>query len=360
MLISKQDHSDMNHEPQHSVAAECARKPQEMAEISERRLCVAPMMDWTDRHCRYFLRLITSRALLYTEMIPTGSILLGDSARFLRFDPAERPLALQLGGAAPDDLARCAAAGAAQGYDEINLNVGCPSDRVQSARFGACLMAEPGLVAACVRAMRAAVAVPVTVKTRIGIDRQDSYDFLRRFIEAVAGAGCGTVILHARNAWLSGLSPKENRDVPPLRYERVHRVKAEFPGLEVIVNGGIRTLEQARAQLAAVDGVMIGRAAYQDPYALAEWERALFDITEPAPTRFGIVERLLPYVERELAEGTPLWAIARHILGLFNGMPGARRWRRHLSEAAHRPGAGVEVVLGALDKVSPGLPRVAA
>jgi tRNA-dihydrouridine synthase A len=318
-----------------------------MAHTLARRLCVAPMMDWTDRHCRYFLRLITSRALLYTEMIPTGAILLGDPDRLLRFDRAERPLALQLGGAEPGDLARCAQAGAARGYDEINLNVGCPSDRVQSARFGACLMAEPGLVAACVGAMRAAGPLPVTVKTRIGIDRQDSYDFLRRFLEAIAGAGCRTVILHARNAWLSGLSPKENREVPPLRYELVHRVKADFPELEVIVNGGIRTLEQARAQLAAVDGVMIGRAAYQNPYALAQWERALFDVAEPAPSRFEIVERLLPYVERELTEGTPLRAITRHVLDLFNGLPGARAWRRHLSEAAHRRGAGPEVLLDA-------------
>ena len=309
------------------------------------------MMDWTDRHCRYFLRLITSRALLYTEMIPTGAILFGDPDRLLRFDQAERPLALQLGGAAPDELARCAEAGAVRGYDEVNLNVGCPSDRVQSARFGACLMAEPELVAACVRAMRGAAPVPVTVKARIGIDRQDSYEFLRRFVETVAGGGCRTVILHARNAWLSGLSPKANREVPPLRYELVHRVKAEFPQLEVIVNGGIRTLEQARAQLAAVDGVMIGRAAYQNPYALAEWERALFDISEPAPSRCEIVEGLLPYVERELAEGTPLRGITRHILGLFNGLPGARAWRRHLSEGAHRPGAGPEVLLNAMSAV---------
>jgi tRNA-dihydrouridine synthase A len=322
-----------------------------MTHILNRRLSVAPMMDRTDRHCRYFLRLIAPRALLYTEMIPTGAILLGDPDRSLRFDPAERPLALQLGGAEPDDLARCAAAGTTRGYDEINLNVGCPSDRVQSARFGACLMAEPELVAACVRAMRAATPVPVTVKTRIGIDRQDSYDFLRRFVEAVAGAGCRTVILHARNAWLSGLSPKENREVPPLRYELVHRVKADFPELEVIVNGGIRTLGQARAQLTALDGVMIGREAYQNPYALAEWEHALFDITEPAPTRFDIVARLLPYVERELAGGTPLWAMTRHILGLFNSLPGARAWRRHLSEDARRSGAGVQVVRDALEPV---------
>jgi tRNA-dihydrouridine synthase A len=323
----------------------------EIRDQIDRRLSVAPMMDWTDRHCRYFLRLIAPRALLYTEMIPTGAILRGDRDRWLRFDPAERPLALQLGGADPAELARCAEAGAARGYDEINLNVGCPSDRVQSARFGACLMAEPELVAACVRAMRAAAPVPVTVKTRIGIDDQDSYDFLRRFVEAIARAGCRTVILHARNAWLSGLSPKENREVPPLRYELVHRVKAEFPALEVIANGGIRTLAQARAQLAAVDGVMIGRAAYQNPYALAAWERALLDLREPVPSRFAIVERLLPYVERELAEGTPLRGITRHVLGLFSGLPGARAWRRHLSEAPHRPGAGAEVIVAARDCV---------
>jgi tRNA-dihydrouridine synthase A len=317
----------------------------------DRRLSVAPMMDWTDRHCRFFLRLITVRALLYTEMVPTGAILFGDRERFLRFDPAEHPVALQLGGADPDQLARCAEQGAARGYDEINLNVGCPSDRVQNARFGACLMAEPNLVAACVRALRAATRVPVTVKTRIGIDAQDSYDFLRRFVDAVARAGCRTVILHARKAWLSGLSPKENRELPPLRYEMVHRVKADFPELEIIANGGIRTIEQARAQLAKVDGVMIGRAAYQNPYALTEWERALLGTAAPAPSRFEIVRRLLPYIERELAEGTPLCAITRHILGLFNGLPGARAWRRHLSEAAHRPGADAGVVLDAIAAV---------
>ena len=317
----------------------------------DRRLSVAPMMDWTDRHCRYFLRLIAPRTLLYTEMIPTGAILLGQPERFLRFDRAEHPLALQLGGADPDELARCAEAGAARGYDEINLNVGCPSDRVQNARFGACLMAEPELVAACVRAMRAAAPVPVTVKTRVGIDRQESYDFLRRFVEAIADAGCRTVILHARNAWLSGLSPKENREIPPLRYELVHRVKADFPELEIIANGGIRSLEQARAQLARVDGVMIGREAYQNPYVLAEWERALLGGGAPAPSRFEVVERLLPYVERELAAGTPLRAITRHVLGLFNGLPGARAWRRRLSEAAHRPGAGAQLLLDAMSAV---------
>jgi tRNA-dihydrouridine synthase A len=326
----------------------------------DRRLSVAPMMDWTDRHCRYFLRLIAGRVLLYTEMISTAAILHGPRARLLRFDPAEHPVALQLGGADPDELARCAAIGEAFGYDEINLNVGCPSDRVQSARFGACLMAEPLLVARCLRAMRDAVGVPVTVKTRIGIDDQDSYDFLRRFVAAVAEAGCRTVIIHARKAWLRGLSPKQNRELPPLRHELVHRVKAEFPELEVIANGGIRTLAEAGEQLARVDGVMLGRQAYQDPYCLVEWEAALLDAAEPAPPRVEIARRLLPYVERELADGTPLKAITRHILGLFQGMPRARAWRRHLSEAAHRPGAGAEVITAALTKIRPAPPRAAA
>jgi len=318
------------------------------------------MMDWTDRHCRYFLRLIAGRVLLYTEMIPTAAILHGPRARLLRFDPAEHPLALQLGGADPDALARCAAIGEACGYDEINLNVGCPSDRVQSARFGACLMAEPRLVARCLRAMQAAVGVPVTLKTRIGVDERDSYEHLRGFVATVAEAGCRTVIIHARKAWLSGLSPKENREIPPLRYELVHRLKADFPELEVILNGGIRTLGAAQAQLARVDGVMLGRQAYQDPYCLAEWQRALLDAAQPAPTRLEIAARLLPYVERELAEGTPLKAITRHILGLFQGVPGARAWRRHLSEAAHREGAGPEVITAALARIRPAPPRAAA
>ncbi len=242
----------------------------------DRRLSVAPMMDWTDRHCRYFLRLIARRALLYSEMIPTGALLHGPRERLLRFDPAERPLALQLGGCDPDALARAAELGAAAGYDEINLNVGCPSDRVQSARFGACLMAEPPLVARCLRAMRDAVALPVTVKTRLGIDERDDYGFLCAFVEAVAGAGCATVIVHARKAWLAGLSPKQNREIPPLRHELVHRLKADFPELEVIVNGGIGAPAEGLHHLARVDGVMLGRAAYHDPYGLAAWERAIY------------------------------------------------------------------------------------
>jgi tRNA-dihydrouridine synthase A len=317
----------------------------------DRRLSVAPMMAWTDRHCRYFLRLITSRALLYSEMIPTGAILRGDRARFLDFDPAEHPVALQLGGAEPDALARAAAFGEAWGYDEINLNVGCPSDRVQNARFGACLMAEPALVADCVAAMRRAVALPVTVKTRIGIDHQDDFDFLRRLVEAVAGAGCRTIIIHGRKAWLCGLSPKENREVPPLDHGRAHRVKAEFPELEVIVNGGLRTLDQVQAQLAQVDGVMIGREAYQNPFVLVAWEGSLLGGTRPLPTRAEIVAGQVAYTRRQMAVGVPLIAITRHILGLYNGLPGARAWRRHLSEHAHRPGAGAEVIQAASELV---------
>lgn len=314
-------------------------------------LSTAPMMDWTDRHDRFFLRLISRRVLLYTEMITTGAILHGDRDRFLAFDPAERPLALQLGGAVPEELAICARLAAERGYDEVNLNVGCPSDRVQNARFGACLMAEPALVADCVFAMRSAASIPVTVKTRIGIDEQDSYDDLRAFVETVAAAGCTTFIIHARKAWLQGLSPKQNREVPPLHYERVYRLKQDFPALEIVINGGILTLDEAEAHLVHVDGVMIGRAAYQTPYILAEADRRFFGDDTAPPSREEVVLRLLPYVQAQMERGVPVKSITRHILGLFNGLPGARLWRRHLSEAAHRPGAGPEVIEQALTRV---------
>ncbi|MDH3474540.1 MAG: tRNA dihydrouridine(20/20a) synthase DusA [Rhodospirillales bacterium] len=321
-----------------------------------RRLSVAPMMDWTDRHCRYFHRLLSRRALLYTEMIPTGAILHGARARFLAFDPAERPLALQLGGAEPEDLAVCAGHAAAAGYDEVNLNVGCPSDRVQNARFGACLMAEPGLVAASVAAMARAGGLPVTVKTRIGIDDRDSYDDLRRFVATVAAAGCRSFTIHARKAWLQGLSPRQNRELPPLDYDRVYRLKQDFPELEIVLNGGVLSLDQAAEHLArGIDGVMIGRAAYRNPYLLAEADRRFFADDRPPPGREAVARALLPYVELQCAAGVPVKAITRHILGLFNGLPGARLWRRHLSETAHRPGsgrgAGPEVIEQALDKV---------
>jgi tRNA-dihydrouridine synthase A len=319
----------------------------------DRRLSVAPMMDHTDRHCRYFLRLISRRALLYTEMITTGAILHGDRARLLGFDPAEHPLALQLGGSDPESLARCAEIAEALGYDEVNLNLGCPSDRVQSARFGACLMAEPALVARCVGAMIAATGLPVTVKTRIGIDAQDSFEALSDFVRRLADAGARSFAIHARKAWLKGLSPKENREIPPLRYEVVRRLKAENPGLEIVLNGGILSLDHAAAEGAGLDGVMIGRAAYHDPYMLAEADRRFFGDTHPAPSRGEIVEALLPYVERALARGVPLHAITRHILGLFHGVPGGRAWRRHLSTAAHREGAAVEVIREAAALVPP-------
>ena len=310
------------------------------------------MMEWTDRHCRYFLRQISRHCRLYSEMVTTAALLRGDQERFLDFHPAEHPLALQLGGSDPCELAAAARLGEAYGYDEINLNLGCPSDRVSSGRFGACLMAEPGRVAECVAAMIAAVAVPVTVKTRIGIDDQDSYEALTAFVERLAGAGCRTFIVHARKAILKGLSPKENRNVPPLRYDVVYRLKNEFPGLMIILNGGITQLDEAAVHLGHVDGVMLGRAAYQNPYVLAGVDARFFAAPPPVASRNLIVERMLPYIEQELGAGCALNHIARHMLGLFQGVPGARAWRRHLSEHAHRAGAGPEVMLDALAAVA--------
>jgi tRNA-dihydrouridine synthase A len=309
------------------------------------------MMDWTDRHCRYLLRLISRRVLLYTEMVPAEAILRGDRVRFLGFDGAEHPLALQLGGADPEALAACARLAEAQGYDEVNLNVGCPSDRVQQARFGACLMAEPALVARCIAAMQDAVGLPVTVKSRIGIDDQDDYADLLRFVDTVAAVGCRNFTVHARKAWLNGLSPKQNREIPPLHYDRVYRLKAERPELEIVINGGIGSLDEAEAHLARVDGVMIGRAAYQDPYLLVEADRRLFGETGPAASRQAVVEAMIAYARRETARGLPVKCITRHMLGLFNGLPGARSWRRSLSESAHRPDAGPEVIAAAFDAV---------
>jgi tRNA-dihydrouridine synthase A len=311
-------------------------------------LSVAPMMDWTDRHCRYFLRLLSPRAVLYTEMVTTGAILFGDRARFLDFDPTEHPVVLQLGGSEPDDLARCARLGAEWGYDAINLNCGCPSDRVQSGRFGACLMAEPAHVARCVSAMAdAAGDVPVTVKCRIGIEPKpdpdrDEYEALHAFVAGVTAAGAGTIVLHARTAVLAGLSPKENREIPPLRYGFAYRLKQDFPDVAIIVNGGVASSADVTEHLARVDGVMLGRIAYQEPYRLAEIDAALFG--SALPSRHEAVDRMLPYIETRRQEGAPLNAITRHMLGLFNGMPGARRWRRMLSEQGNRPGAGPELV----------------
>jgi len=306
------------------------------------------MMDWTDRHCRFFHRLLTRRALLYTEMVTAEAVLHGSRERLLGYSPQEHPVALQLGGSDPGKLAEAAAIGASFGYDEINLNVGCPSDRVQEGRFGACLMAEPALVARCVAAIAARVDAPVTVKCRIGIDDQDSEADLDRFIAAVAAAGCRTVMVHARKAWLEGLSPKENREVPPLDYPRVWRLKAAHPELEIVVNGGIGSLGDAEAHLAHVDGVALGRAAYQNPYLLAEVDGRLFGDATPPPTRRAVLERLVPYAERHVRNGGRLNNIARHVLGLYHGRPRARAFRRHLSELAPREGAGVEVLLQAI------------
>jgi tRNA-dihydrouridine synthase A len=315
------------------------------------RMAVAPMLDWTDRHCRYLLRQLSRHTRLYTEMVTTGAIVQGRDARLLRYDACEHPVALQLGGSDPRALAACARIGADAGYDEINLNVGCPSDRVQSGRFGACLMAEPQLVADCVAAMSGASTVPVTVKCRIGIDRQDDPEQLEHFVGTVAAAGCQTFIIHARKAWLHGLSPKENRTIPPLRYDVVRGIRQRFPALTIVVNGGITSLDSALEQLRYVDGVMLGRAVYHDPWLLTGVDRLLFADPHPVPTRVEVVERMLPYIERELRAGTRLKHITRHMLGLFQGMPGARRWRRHLSEHAVREGADIQVLRAALTAV---------
>ena len=305
------------------------------------------MMEWTDRHCRYFLRLISRRTFLYTEMVTAEAVLYGNRERVLGFSPEEHPVGLQLGGSDANKLAAAAKIGADYGYDEINLNIGCPSDRVQSGRFGACLMAEPDLVAECVAAMGEAASLPITVKCRIGIDDQDAEESLDKFVDGVAAAGARTFIVHARKAWLKGLSPKENRDVPPLDYDRVARLKARRPELEIVLNGGIESLASARAHLGEVDGVMLGRAAYADPYLLAEVDREMFGSDETPPTRLDVLDRFVPYVEAQLAQGARLNQMTRHILGLFHGQPRARAFRRHLAENAHLDGAGIDVLLAA-------------
>ncbi len=312
------------------------------------RFCVAPMMEWTDRHCRSFHRLLTRHALLYTEMITAAAVLRGDRARLLAFDPAEHPVALQLGGSDPRMLAAAARICADLGYDEINLNVGCPSDRVQEGRFGACLMAEPTLVADCVAAMRAAVAVPVTVKCRIGIDDQDPEESLDTLTSLVVAAGADALIVHARKAWLDGLSPKENRDVPPLDYDRVYRLKRAHPRIEIAINGGIASVEQAAEHLRHVDGVMMGRAAYQESWRLLAVDPMIFDVPATFASPKAAALAFLPYVERELARGARLSATTRHLLGLFHAVPGARAFRRHLATHAVKPGAGIAVLREAL------------
>lgn len=318
---------------------------------NQHRLCIAPMLDWSDRHCRYFHRILSKYAVLYTEMVTTGAIIKGDRQRHLGFNQQEHPVALQLGGSSVQDLADCSKMAEDYGYDEVNLNVGCPSDRVQNGRFGACLMAEPELVAECISAMQAVVKIPVTVKSRIGIDNHDSYEELTHFIRTVAEGGCDTFIIHARKAWLSGLSPKQNREVPPLRYEVVQQIKQDFSHLEIIINGGITSLEQTEGLLHSVDGVMIGREAYHNPYLLMGVDGAIYQQEEQLKTRHEVVLALLPYIQKQLSEGVRLHSMTRHILGLFHGVSGARAWRRHLSIYAPKPGADDNVVLQALELV---------
>src|SRR5689334_16122821 len=323
-------------------------KSQELQKLSPWRFCVAPMMEWTDRHCRFFHRLLTRRALIYTEMVTTGAVLRGDRERLIGFDPAEHPVALQLGGSDPAALAECARIGADFGYDEINLNIGCPSERVQEGRFGACLMAEPALVGECVAAMKAAVAIPVTVKCRIGIDDQDPEQALTALTSTVVAAGTDALIVHARKAWLSGLSPRENRDIPPLDYDIVFRLKATHPKLPIVLNGGVTTLEAALPHLQKLDGVMMGRAAYQEPWRLLQVDPLLFGEPAPFESLKAAALALMPYIERELSRGARLHSITRHLHGLFQAVPGARAYRRHLATAAVRPGATADVLAEAL------------
>jgi tRNA-dihydrouridine synthase A len=318
---------------------------------AERKFSIAPMMEWTDRHCRFFHRLLTRRALIYTEMITSGAVLHGDRARLLAYDPAEHPVALQLGGSDARALADCAHIAEDLGYDEINLNVGCPSDRVQEGRFGACLMAEPRLVGECVAAMKGRVALPVTVKCRIGIDEQDPQEALDALTCAVTEAGVDALIVHARKAWLQGLSPRENREVPPLDYDRVYRLKAAHPDLTIVLNGGIANLEQGQTHLTHLDGIMMGRAAYQEPWRLLDVDPLLFGEPAPVATPKAAAEAMMPYIERELASGARLHGITRHMLGLFRGVPGARAFRRHLATEAVKAGTGSEVLAAALSLV---------
>ena len=310
----------------------------------QHRFCVAPMMEWTDRHCRYFLRLLSRHTLLYTEMVTTGALLHGDAERFLRFNPEEQSVALQIGGSDPAELAAAAKMGEEAGYSEINLNAGCPSDRVQRGKIGACLMAEPELVADCMKSMQDAVSIPVTIKCRTGIDDLDSLEHLTHFIGTIAETGTRTFIIHARIAVLEGLSPKQNREIPPLNYERVFSIKDQFPSHEIVINGGIKTLQESRALLEKVDGVMIGREAYQNPGLLAHVDQELFSAETPIITEHEVLEKFIAYADRQMAEGVALKHMSKHILGLFQGQPGAKRFRRYISENAHKPDAGIEVL----------------
>lgn len=314
------------------------------------KFSVAPMLDWTDKHCRYFHRKLSHHAVLYTEMVTTGAILFGQGD-YLSFNEEEHPVVVQLGGSDPEAMAKSALLCQQHGYDAININVGCPSDRVQNGMFGACLMAQPAQVAACVSAMRAAVDIPVTVKTRIGIDDSDDMQFLTDFVGIVSEAGCSQFIIHARKAWLQGLSPKENREVPPLNYPRVYQLKQQFPDLDISINGGVKTVEECLTHLQYLDGVMVGREAYTNPLLLAQIDNALYGDPRPVLTPHQLVREMLPYIELQMQQGARFWHIARHMLGIFQGVPGARLWRRHLSETGHLPTSGPEVMLAALAKV---------
>ena len=316
-----------------------------------RKFCVAPMMTHTDRHFRYFLRLLSRRAMLYTEMLTTGALIHGDHKYFLDFSADEHPVALQLGGSDPKEMQTCAKMAEDFAYDEVNINVGCPSDRVQSGRFGACLMAEPELVADCVNSMRSAVSIPITVKTRIGIDEHDSYEELVNFICLLKDADCKTVIIHARKAWLNGLSPRQNREIPPLKYEVVESIKNDFPELEIIINGGIQTIDECKQHLETLDGVMLGRAVCHDPYLMAQVDREIYGEETPSPSRSDALAQYMDYMKSQLEKDIYLKHMSRHILGIFRGHKGARAFRRHLSEQAYKPGAGIEVIEQALELV---------
>lgn len=312
--------------------------------LIKRRFCVAPMLDWTDRHERYFLRLFSKHAVLYSEMVTTGALIHGERDRYLKFNKEEHPVALQLGGSDPKAMSDCAKMAEDYGYDEVNINVGCPSDRVQNGAFGACLMAEPDLVAENVSAMQSAVDIPVTVKNRIAIDEMDEYQCLPHFLETVSQAGCEIFIIHARKAWLKGLSPKQNRDVPPLNYDLVYQMKRDFPKLEIIINGGIKTLEQSEQHLEQVDGVMVGREAYHNPYMMNQVDQRLYGEVSNGGTEFEILDQYIKYMQKQIDKGIYLKHMSRHLLGLFTGQAGAKAWRRHISENAHKDGAGIEVI----------------
>lgn len=318
----------------------------------DRRFTLAPMMEWSTSDCRTFWRLLTKKSVLYSEMVTTGALLHGDRTRFLKYNACEHPLALQLGGSNPKALAECSKIAEDWGYDEVNLNCGCPSDRVQNGMIGACLMAEPDLVADCIGAMLNAVKIPVTVKHRIGIDHMEDYAGLVKFVSTVAATGCRTFIVHARKAWLKGLSPKENREIPPLQYDMVYQLKRDFPHLEIIINGGITQVTQAQQLLNHVDGVMMGREAYSNPYLLAEVDKQIYGVSLPTVTREEVMDQFITYCETELARGARLNHLTRHILGLYQGMPNSRQFRRVLSEHAHKPGAGIDVIKRALDALN--------